>query len=87
MSYTITLEPDVVRTAEACASRRGMTLNSLIRAYLVSFVREEDASASLPEVPKDSVVGVLSGVIRPTGETSDRDLVAEAILSKYDALA
>ncbi len=87
MSYTITLEPDVVRTAEACASRRGTTLNSLIRAYLVSFVREEDALAGLHVVPEDSVVGALSGVMRPSVGSSDKDLVSEAILAKYDALA
>jgi len=46
MSYTLMLEPDVVRTAEACASRRGTTLDSIIRAYLVSFVQEDETDVN-----------------------------------------
>lgn len=46
MSYTLMLEPDVVRTAEACASRRGTTLDSIIRAYLVSFVQKGETDVN-----------------------------------------
>lgn len=85
MSYTLALEPDVVRTAEIRASRLGTTLDSLIRAYLVSFVRE-DVSPSSPAVPEGSVVGSLSGVIIPQDGVADEDLVSRAILERYDAL-
>lgn len=86
MSYTLALEPDVVRTAEIRASRRGTTLDSLIRAYLVSFVREEEPSASDSDVPANSVVGALSGVIRPADGLSDEDLVSRAVLERYESL-
>jgi hypothetical protein len=59
MSYTLTLEPDVVKTAEACASRRGKTLDSLIRAYLVSFVREEESEGDRLSRELDSFVANL----------------------------
>ncbi len=85
MSYTLALEPDVVRTAESCASRRGTTLDSLIRAYLVSFVREE-THASDSAIPSESVVGSLSGVISPSEELSDADLVSHAVLERYESL-
>ena len=35
MSYTMTMEPEVSRGAEAYAARRGMTLEGVINAYLV----------------------------------------------------
>ena len=85
MSYTLMLEPDVVQTAKVCASRRGTTLDSLIQAYLVTFVKEQ-ASASRAIVPDDSIVASLSGVIRPAEDVSDKDLVSQAILEKYDSL-
>ena len=86
MSYTLALEPDVVRTAKICASRRGTTLDSLIRAYLVSFVREEDRTPSDPVIPGNSVVGALSGVIRPADGLSDEDFVSRAVLERYESL-
>ena len=59
MSYTLTLEPDVVKTAEVCASRRGTTLDSLIRAYLVSFVREEESEGDRLSKDLDSFLAHL----------------------------
>ena len=86
MSYTLALEPDVVRTAEICASRRGTTLDSLIRAYLVSFVREEEPPPSDLLVPDSSIVSTLSGVIRPADGRSDEELVSRAVLERYESL-
>ena len=85
MSYTLMLEPDIVQTAEVCASRCGTTLNSLIQAYLVSFVKEQ-SSPLRAIIPNDSIVAALSGVIRPAEDVSDKDLVSQAILEKYDSL-
>ena len=85
MSYTLMLEPDVVQTAKVYASRRGTTLDSLIQAYLVTFVREQ-SSSSRTIVPNDSIVASISGVIHPAEDVSDKDLVSQAILEKYDSL-
>ena len=41
MSYTMTMEPDLRRKAEAYAARQGMTLDGIIRAYLVTIVAHE----------------------------------------------
>lgn len=41
MSYTMTMEPDLKRKAEAYAARQGMTLDGVIRAYLVTIVTHE----------------------------------------------
>ena len=77
MSYTLMLEPDVVQTAKVCASRRGTTLDSLIQA-------KEQSSSSRAIIPDDSIVASLSGVIRPAEDVSDKDLVSQAILKKYE---
>ena len=41
MSYTMMMEPDLKRKAEAYAARQGMTLDGIIRAYLVTIVAHE----------------------------------------------
>jgi len=41
MSYTMTIEPEVMHKAQACALRRGVTVDALVRSYLVSLVRQE----------------------------------------------
>ena len=48
MSYTLTLEPDIVKEAESCAMRSGTTLDAMIRACMLVLVargRMDDASA------------------------------------------
>ena len=85
MSYTLTIEPDVVRTAETFAIKRGTSLDAILRAYLVAFVRTETA-ITRNQVPPGSTVGTLSGIIKPTN-VSDEDMIASAILDKYGSLA
>jgi len=41
MSYTMSIEPEVLQKASVCASRRGVTLDALVSAYLVTFVEQE----------------------------------------------
>ena len=41
MSYTLTIEPEIVKEAESCAVRNGTTLDALIRAGLLVFVSRE----------------------------------------------
>ena len=84
MSYTLTVEPDVVRTAETFATRRGTSLDAILRAYIVAFVRNEMA-VSDQQIPSDSVVSSWSGLIKPTN-LSDKDMIASAILEKYGSL-
>jgi len=38
MSYTLTIEPEIVKEAESCAVRNGTTLDAMIRACLLVFV-------------------------------------------------
>ena len=38
MSYTLSIEPDIVKEAESCAARNGTTLDAMIRACLLVFV-------------------------------------------------
>ena len=35
MSYTLNIEPSIVKDAESCAMRNGTTVDALIRAYLL----------------------------------------------------
>ena len=51
MSYTLTLEPEIVKEAESCAARNGTTLDAMIRACMLVLVargRMGDASACSP---------------------------------------
>ena len=84
MSYTLTVEPDVVRTAETFANKRGTSLEAILRAYLLAFVRAETAITQ-NQVPSDSTVGALTGIIKPTN-VSDKEMIATAILDKYGSL-
>ena len=41
MSYTLTIEPEIVKEAESCAARNGTTLDAMIRACLLVFVSRD----------------------------------------------
>ena len=41
MSYTLTIEPEIVKEAESCAARNGTTLDAMIRACLLVFVARD----------------------------------------------
>ena len=41
MSYTLTIEPEIVKEAESCAIRNGTTLDAMIRACLLVFVARD----------------------------------------------
>ena len=48
MSYTLTIEPEIVKEAESCAVRNSTTLDAMIRACMLVLVargRIDDASA------------------------------------------
>lgn len=38
MSYTLNIEPSIVKEAESCAMRNGTTVDAMIRAYLLVLV-------------------------------------------------
>ena len=40
MSYTLNIEPDIVKEAESCAARKGTTVDAMIRACLLVFVSQ-----------------------------------------------
>ena len=41
MSYTLAIEPEIVKDAESCAARNGTTLDAMIRACLLVFVARD----------------------------------------------
>ena len=41
MSYTLTIEPEIVKEAESCAACNGTTLDAMIRACLLVFVSRD----------------------------------------------
>ena len=40
MSYTLNIEPNIVKEAESCAVRNGTTIDAMIRACLLVFVAQ-----------------------------------------------
>ena len=46
MSYTLDIEPSIVKEAESCAVRNGTTLDAMIRACLLVFVSQNDSHSA-----------------------------------------
>ena len=68
MSYTLTIEPEIVREAESCAIRNGTTLDAMIRACLLVFV-SRDAMKSGVQAHRDSAsssikIGLMKDEVR-----------------------
>ena len=40
MSYTLNIEPNIVKEAESCAKRNGTTIDAMIRSCLLVFVAQ-----------------------------------------------
>ena len=43
MSYTLDIEPSIVKEAESCAVRNGTTLDAMVRACLLVFVSQNSS--------------------------------------------
>lgn len=64
MSYTLTIEPEIVKEAESCAIRNGTTLDAMIRACLLVFV-SRDAMKGGVQAHRDSVSsGIKIGLMK-----------------------
>ncbi len=64
MSYTLTIEPEIVKEAESCAARNGTTLDAMIRACLLVFVAR-DGMNGLAQAHRDSVSsGIKIGLMK-----------------------
>ena len=61
MSYTLNIEPSIVKEAESCAMRNGTTVDDMIRAYLLVLVSHEASG-------KDGSP-IVHSAIRPKGKS------------------
>jgi hypothetical protein len=60
MSYTLTIEPEIVKEAESCAVRNGTTLDAMIRACLLVFVaRDGMAVGNARAGRRDAIPGAI----------------------------
>ena len=60
MSYTLTIEPEIVKEAESCAVRNGTTLDAMIRACLLVFVaRDGMAVGNARTGRRDAIPGAI----------------------------
>ena len=92
MSYTLTL--DVPHGAVEFAERQAARQNVDLSILFVSFLRDHfgyQYQGAVDSVSDDAISPLtqsLSGVVRLTdGDMNDRDLIAKAMLDKYEALA
>ena len=64
MSYTLNIEPSIVKEAETRAARKGTTIDAMIRACLLVFVAHDAADdgeltpVSQNQSPKGSVIKI-----------------------------
>lgn len=71
MSYTLNIEPDIVKEAESCAARKGTTVDAMIRACLLVFVSQAAvtdgknslAQQEVPSVSKPIEIGSMKNEI------------------------
>ena len=52
MSYTLNIEPNIVKEAESCAMRNGTTIDAMIRACLLAFVAQGTMGNGDVEAPR-----------------------------------
>ena len=52
MSYTLNIEPNIVKEAESCALRNGTTIDAMIRACLLVFVAQGTMGNGDVEAPR-----------------------------------
>ena len=55
MSYTLTIEPEIVKEAESCAARNGTTLDAMIRACLLVFVSRYGMNGGRQELVTNTI--------------------------------
>lgn len=68
MSYTLTIEPEIVKEAESCAIRNGTTLDAMIRACLLVLVARDGingaAQARRNPVTSGIKIGSMKGEVK-----------------------
>ena len=52
MSYTLNIEPSIIKEAESCAVRNGTTIDALIRACLLVFVAQGTMGNGAVDAPR-----------------------------------
>lgn len=55
MSYTLMIEPEIVKEAESCAARNGTTLDAMIRACLLVFVSRDGMNSGHSELITNAI--------------------------------
>ena len=88
MSYTMTMEPEVVTKAERFALRRGTSLEKLVKMYVIELSLKDDIhnAKELSTENKLAELDSIFGSANVPEKTDYRDLVTEAILEKYYSL-
>ena len=90
MSYTLTL--DVPHSAVEFAERQAARQNVDLSILFVSFLRDrfgyqyQGAADGVEDEEISPLTQSLSGIARVAEDLDDRDLIAKAMLDKYEAL-
>ena len=64
MSYTLTIEPEIVKEAESCAMRNGTTLDAMIRAYLLVIVARDGMKGGAQVCRDPASSGIKIGLMK-----------------------
>ena len=83
MSITIDLPPAMAQEAREYVTVHGTTLERMFLDYLAAELRRREVSNG----DIDSRVRALRGIVNVPQEKDDSDLIRDAILDKYEALA
>ena len=85
MSYTLTIEPEIVKEAESCAARNGTTLDAMIRACLLVFVSRDGMNGGRREfIPNTIKIGSMRNEIKlPDNFDETFDSLDDAVASLF----
>ncbi len=85
MSYTLNVEPDVVREAESYAVRNGTTLDAMIRAYLL-MIGVQSSSRNTASLVSDTTDGVAQVSCIRIGSMRDEVKLPNEFDQEFDQL-
>lgn len=79
---TLSMDEHMVVTAKRLAKRHKTSVSALLANMVRTMAAQEERK---PAIPADSITAQLTGIIRAPAHKSDRELLTDALLDRYEA--
>lgn len=77
---TLSMDARLVVTAKRLARRHKTSVSAMLANLVRALAAQEQRQ---PEIPADSITAQLTGIIKASGDKTDRELLTEALLKRY----